>query len=65
MKLTCPKDPEHNRFEVSAHVAQTWLVDENCDYVEVADDCIETIHRPDAGDYYVCAECGTEAKVTP
>lgn len=65
MKLTCPKNKNHKRFEVSAHVAQTWTVDENCDYIEVADECVDVVHQPDAQDYYTCAECGEKAEVTP
>ena len=28
MKVTCPKNPAHNRFITVAHVTEDWVVDE-------------------------------------
>jgi ribosomal protein S27E len=63
MKLICPNDKAHKRFCVTAHVTEDWIVDEQGDFLETDCDCglTQVIHRPDAQDYYTCAECGTEA----
>ena len=62
MKLICPKNKNHKRFEVSAHVAQTWTVDDEGQWIELAPNSMdEVVHHPDSQDYYTCAACGEEA----
>jgi len=63
MKIKCPKDPAHNRFGVTAHVTQDWIVDECGQYVGTIKDCLEVTHYPDSEDYYHCMLCGAEAVV--
>jgi hypothetical protein len=57
MKITCPKNPAHNRFEVSAHVAQLWLVDEEGNFMEEIDGCSEVTHEPDSQSMFICQAC--------
>jgi hypothetical protein len=57
MKVTCPKNPDHKRFEVAAHVAQLWLVNENGEFVEQINDCDQVTHYPASGDMFVCHDC--------
>ena len=65
MTITCPKNKKHDRFEVTAHVSEFWIVNKDGQYVEVVDDARgEVVHRPDSQDHYVCAKCGAEAQVT-
>jgi hypothetical protein len=63
MNITCPKNKDHTRFSVTAHVVQEWIVDKDGDFVEVLKDCLEVTHRPDKEDRFVCTACGTEAIV--
>ena len=63
MKATCPNDPEHKRFEVSAHVVQDWIVDSCGNFVEEMNACTAIIHSPDENDIWTCHDCGTEAIV--
>lgn len=63
MKVTCPKDPSHKSFNVTAHVTEDWVVDEQGNFVEISpDNDPQVVHEPDSGDYYTCKECGTDAK---
>jgi hypothetical protein len=63
MKLVCTKDPNHKEFSVTAHIAQEWKVDANGNFLEVTEDCTDTVHKPDLMDFYTCFECGADAKV--
>ena len=56
----CPKC-KNTKFNVSAHVVQEWLVDENGSFIETTDDCVAVAHFPDNEDLWTCAECGYEA----
>lgn len=62
MKITCPNNKDHNRFVVTAHVTESWLVDEGGLFVEAFDDDNEVVHRPDADDLYTCIDCDAEVK---
>jgi len=64
MKIVCPDKPNHNRFSVTAHVTEEWIVNETGEFQEVTGSSGEVLHRPDSQDYYVCIECNTQAKVT-
>ena len=63
MKITCPKNPAHLRFSVTAHVAEDWLVDEDGNYLEKLEGNEQVIHEPDSGDMYVCMECSPVEEV--
>lgn len=63
MKLRCPKSNRHKFFTVIAHVAETWKVDSQGDFIEVLEPSIEVVHSPDSEDLYSCRTCGSEAIV--
>lgn len=56
----CPKCGG-NKFIVTAHVVQEWLVDECGLCIDVRDDCICVTHEPDNRDVWECFKCGYEA----
>ena len=62
MKAVCPFDPNHARFETTAHVVQSWEVDSSGDFVAHLED-LETTHDPDAGNIWTCLECQRQAVV--
>lgn len=57
MKVTCPNDPTHKKFEVTAHVSQLWEVDEEGNFLDEIKGCEEVSHYPDSGDMFTCREC--------
>ena len=59
-KVRCKKDPTHNRFSVTAHVSELWEVDEHGNFNEVIT-TLDTVHRPNSTDQYMCIECDSEA----
>lgn len=62
MKAICTHDPTHDRFLTTAHVAQTWKVDENGNFIkEISTD--ETVADPNPGNIWTCAICGNSATV--
>ncbi len=66
-KLVCPKCG-NNRFAVTAHVTETWEVDENAEFRDIIRTEEEVIKRPDieSGDFlFTCRECDAEAVVVP
>lgn len=56
----CPKCGEE-KFYVTSHVVQEWLVDKAGSYLETTEDCIETTHISTDEDLWRCANCGYEA----
>lgn len=56
----CPKCGGKN-FYVVAHVTQGWKVDEHGNFVDVVEDCIETLHEPNNDDIWECWKCGYHA----
>jgi hypothetical protein len=65
--LRCPQCG-NNRFSVTAHVTETWLVNETGDFIEVLPGYGEqVVSRPDlnGGFLFACRECGMEAEVVP
>lgn len=44
---SCPKCG-NTTFIATAHVTQTWLVDEDGDFIEAKSDCDEVTHAHDA-----------------
>ena len=49
------------KFETTAHVMQSWEVDEDGNYISVLDECLQVTHKPDDGNIWTCMKCGTEA----
>jgi hypothetical protein len=62
IKLTCPNDPKHNRFSVTAHVSQEWEVDGSAQFQKCIQESIDTIHAPDKDDFYLCVVCNAQSK---
>lgn len=62
LKAICPNNPNHKRFETTAHVAQSWKVDEYGNFIEELE-TLETTHKPDKNNIWTCLECGSEAIV--
>ena len=56
----CPKCG-NNKFYVTAHVTQDWLVDEDGDYIKTVEDCVEVTHFADSEDVWTCSKCSYEA----
>lgn len=52
-------------FTTVAHVTQTWKVDAYGNFIETVTECDEVTHDPDDGNAWFCAECGSEAFITP
>ena len=63
MKIICPKNKDHKRFSVTAHVTQEWQTDEKGNFESVVNDCMDVTHAPSSESYWECYECGAEAKV--
>ena len=59
-KLSCLKDPQHNRFSASAHVTEDWVVDGHGNWLEsdIGGD-VQVVSGP-CFDVSVCMECGAE-----
>ena len=57
---TCPKCG-NKKFVVTAHVTQSWIVDENGNYIKTLQECEEITHNPDDDDVWACNECGYDA----
>ena len=53
----CPKCG-CEKFYVTAHVVDEWIVDANGHYIETTAQSTEVIHYPDNEDIWVCTECG-------
>lgn len=60
MAKRCPKC-NGKRFLVTVHVTQTWLVDEDDEFIDRVTDCDEVTHRADDDDMWCCDKCGYEA----
>lgn len=67
-KLTCPKCG-NNRFAVTAHVTETWEVNEHAEFQDIVSTEEETVLvRPniESGNFlFTCRECDTEAIIIP
>lgn len=61
MNITCPKNPKHKRFQVTAHVTELWLVDEQGNWVETLDGTQDVVHKPEKGDLFICHDCENES----
>lgn len=63
MKAVCTKNSKHDQFVTTAHVMEEWLVDSTGDFISVKQS-LQTVHRPDPGNQWTCAVCGSNATVT-
>jgi hypothetical protein len=63
-KLVCTQCTNRT-FQTTAHVTQTWEVDEKGEFIDSITTCDEVTARPNlSGDFvFTCNECGAEAKV--
>lgn len=55
----CPKCGS-TTFHATAHVTQTWLVDEDGEFIKAETNCDEVTHSPDTEDLFECSKCGAE-----
>lgn len=51
------------RFITVAHVAQSWVVDEEGEFIATASECDEVVASPDDGNTWTCDNCGAEAVI--
>lgn len=58
---TCPNNPQHNQFLGTAHVTQTWVINNTGGFLRAVDECLEVTHAPDRNDCVGCVECGADA----
>ncbi|APF21662.1 hypothetical protein ONV75_18640 [Clostridium sp. LQ25] len=63
MKAICPNNCAKNEFHTVAHISQYWKVDNHGEFIEVLDNCLEIIHKPNTSDIWICSQCGAEAIV--
>ena len=54
----CKKDPNHDKFNTTAHVMQSWTVDRDGDFLEVEEECLQVSFGPDRDNEWTCAICG-------
>ena len=63
MKAVCPKDPTHTGCYTTAAMQETWLVDNEGNWIETL--CSDQIlHKPSPDNIWECRECGEECAVT-
>lgn len=48
------------KFYVTAHVVEEWLVDANGDYIDTHESCVDIAHYPDDEDIWTCSNCSHE-----
>lgn len=58
--MKCPKDDSHKHFVTVAHEMHDWLVDGDGNFIEDKG-CVQVSFKPDEGNTWTCAICGTEA----
>ena len=56
---SCPKCGS-TTFHATAHATQTWLVDEDGEFIKAETNCDEVTHSPDTEDLFECSKCGAE-----
>lgn len=59
----CPYCGNKEKFVVSAHIIEDWVVDRHGEFIEVDKECVDVAHYPDDDDIWYCIECGEEAIV--
>lgn len=64
MKLSCPDNADHDRFETVCHVMQACAYDKDGEFIEVLDPDVCMSFGPDFhGNSVTCVECGADAVV--
>ena len=65
MKISCPRNAEHNKFITVAHVSQDWIVDEAGNFIKLnGPEAIETIAGPTVGNDFTCVACMNDIKAS-
>lgn len=59
-KHICPKCGG-KRFITVVHVVQSWIVNEDGDFIEAQTECDEVTYEPDDENIWTCENCGAEA----
>lgn len=60
MKVICPSNPDHKEFITTAHVAETWKVDSEGNFIEALS-TDEVTHDPDFDNEWTCFSCNAQA----
>ena len=50
-------------FITIAHITQTWVVDQEGNFLSAVSDCDEVTHEPDDGNIWTCTQCGAEGVI--
>lgn len=50
-----------NKFSVTAHVTQSWEVDQNGNFIKEISSCDDVLHSPNDEDVWHCIKCGYAA----
>lgn len=58
--MVCPKC-SCKEFVTTATIQQDWKVDEDGNFIEVVEECTQTLYGPDHGNIWTCVKCGAEA----
>lgn len=61
-KHICPKCG-NREFYTTAHVVQEWRVDENGEYLDTAEPCLEVVAEPDDDNIWLCTKCMTDGVI--
>jgi len=61
--LKCPNSDNHKKFKTTAHIVQSWLVNEEVDYIETVEESLAVASYPDIENIYICSTCGAEADI--
>ena len=61
MQKKCPKCG-HNRFLAHGHAVQLWKMDENGEFLNTVNDCVDVAHYPSDDDIWTCDKCGYEGE---
>jgi hypothetical protein len=63
MKAVCPNSEDHKEFYTTAHMSETWKVDENGRWLETTDDPGEIVAHPHPDNTWQCVVCDATAVV--
>ncbi len=59
--LKCPNNCTQEQFCVQVKVVQTWLCNNQGEFIDVAEDVTDVIQHPNAHSGWYCADCGKDA----
>lgn len=63
-KHICPKCGGRT-FSTPAHVMQDWKVNEDGEFIETLDECLQVSFEPSDGNIWSCTDCEEEAVIVP